>query len=74
VIADGYTLTTLTASYRYKWLEAFLSMNNVLNQRYSEVQLFYTSRLPGEPAQGVNDIHFTPGAPFSVFGGLAVRF
>jgi outer membrane receptor protein involved in Fe transport len=37
----------LTARYRYKWLEAFLSMNNVLNQRYSEVQLYYTSRLPG---------------------------
>ncbi|MGH7332924.1 MAG: hypothetical protein ACREKS_09310 [Candidatus Rokuibacteriota bacterium] len=74
VVADGYTLTTLTARHRYKWLEAFLSMNNVLNQKYSEVQLYYTSRLPGEPAQGVADIHFTPGAPFSVFGGVAVRF
>ena len=49
-------------------------MNNLLNQNYSEVQLYYTSRLRGEPPQGVTDIHFTPGAPFSVFGGLAVRF
>jgi outer membrane receptor protein involved in Fe transport len=74
VVGDGYTLTQLTARYRYKWLEALLSMNNVLNQKYSEVQLYCTSRLPGEPAQGVNDIHFTPGAPFSIVGGLAARF
>ena len=74
VVARGYTLTTLTARYRYKTIEAFLSMNNLFNQNYSEVQLYYTSRLRGEPPQGVTDIHFTPGTPFSVFGGLAVRF
>src|SRR5262245_46156996 len=74
VIAKGYTLTTLTARYRYKWIEAFLSMNNLFNVNYSEGQLFFTSRLPGEPPQGVADVHFTPGTPFSVFGGLAVRF
>jgi outer membrane cobalamin receptor len=74
VIAKGYTLTTLTARYRYRWLEAFLSMTNVLNQNYSEGQLYYTSRLRNEPPEGVTDVHFTPGAPFSVFGGLALRF
>lgn len=74
VIAKGYTLTTLTARYRYKWIEAFLSMNNLFNVNYSEGQLFFTSRLRGEPPEGVADVHFTPGAPFSVFGGLAVRF
>jgi outer membrane receptor protein involved in Fe transport len=74
VIAKGYTLTTLTARYRYRWLEAFLSMTNLLNQNYSEGQLYYTSRLRNEPPEGVTDVHFTPGAPFSVFGGLALRF
>ena len=74
IVAKGYTLTTLTARYRYKAVEAFLSLNNMFNQNYKEVQLYYTSRLPGEPPQGVADIHFTPGTPFSVFGGLALRF
>jgi outer membrane receptor protein involved in Fe transport len=74
VIAKGYTLTTLTARYRYKAIEAFVSLNNALNQNYSEGQLYYTSRLRGEPAEGVTDVHFTPGAPISVFGGLALRF
>ena len=73
-MAKGYTLATLTARYRYKAIEAFLSMNNLFNQNYSEGQLYYTSRLRGEPPEGVADIHFTPGAPFSVFGGLALRF
>jgi outer membrane receptor protein involved in Fe transport len=74
VVGNGYTLAQLTARYRYKNLEAFINLNNVLNQNYEEVQLYYTSRLRNEPAQGVADIHFTPGAPFSVFGGLALRF
>ena len=56
-------------------VEAFLSMNNLFDENYSEGQLDYISRLPREqPPEGVADVHFTPGAPFSVFGGLAVRF
>jgi outer membrane receptor protein involved in Fe transport len=74
VSGDGYTLLNFVARYRYKFLEAFLNLNNLLNQKYDEVQFFYTSRLRGEPVEGVADVHFTPGAPFSVFGGLAVRF
>ena len=41
---------------------------------YREAQLYFTSRLQGEPASGVNDIHFSPGAPRTVLGGLALRF
>jgi hypothetical protein len=37
-------------------------------------QFFFASRLPGEPAEGVGDIHFTPGTPRSFLGGLALRF
>jgi len=41
---------------------------------YREAQFLFTSRLAGEPAEGVPDIHYTPGNPRFVFGGLAVRF
>jgi hypothetical protein len=68
VSGDGYTLLNFVARYRDKFLEAFVNLNNLLNQKYQEVQFFYTSRLRGEPVEGVADIHFTPGAPFSVFG------
>ena len=37
-------------------LEAF----NLTNRKVSAIDYFYTSRLPGEPAEGVADIHFHP--------------
>ena len=72
--ARGYTLFNLTARYRYKMLEAFMSIENLFDTEYREAQFFFTSRLPGEPAGGVPDIHFTPGTPRSVLSGLALRF
>ena len=72
--ARGYALFNWTARYRYKTLEAFLSIENLFDTEYREGQFFFVSRLPGEPAQGVPDLHFTPGAPRSFLGGLAMHF
>jgi outer membrane receptor protein involved in Fe transport len=73
-IARGYTLFDLSARYRYKNLEAFLSVENLANAEWREAQFFFDSRLPGEPAGGVPDIHYTPGNPRTFLGGLALRF
>jgi len=72
--ARGYTLVDFTARYRYRMVEAFLSIENLANAEYREAQFFFTSRLRGEAAEGVDDIHFTPGAGRSFLGGLALRF
>jgi outer membrane receptor protein involved in Fe transport len=72
--ARGYTLFDLSARYRYRNLEAFLSVENLANTEWREAQFFFDSRLPGEPAGGVPDIHFTPGNPRTFLGGLALRF
>jgi hypothetical protein len=72
--ARGYTLFNWTGRYRYRNLDAFLSIENLTNVQWREAQFAFTSRLPGEPAQGVNDLHFTPGAPRSFLGGIAVHF
>jgi outer membrane receptor protein involved in Fe transport len=72
--ARGYTLFSWTTRYRHKNLEAFLSIENLTNTQWRESQFFFTSRLGGEPAGGVPDIHFTPGTPRSFLGGLALRF
>ena len=40
-----------------------LDVFNLLNARVSDVDYFYASRLPGEPAGGVNDIHTHPAEP-----------
>ncbi len=39
---------------------------NVFDSHDDEIQYFYTSRLAGEPADGVNDYHFHPFEPRSV--------
>jgi outer membrane receptor protein involved in Fe transport len=72
--ARGYTLFDLSARYRYKNLEAFLSVENLANAEWREAQFFFDSRLPGEPASDVPDIHDTPGNPRTFLGGVAIRF
>ena len=77
--ARGYTLIDLGARYRYPLtsrvaLDAFVTMENVANVDWREAQFFFTSRLRGEPAAGVPDIHYTPGNPRTLLGGVAVRF
>ena len=72
--ARGYTLFSWTGRYRYKAFEAFLSVENLTNTDWREAQFFFTSRLPGEPAGGGGDIHYTPGAPRSYLGGVAWHF
>jgi len=74
VTARGYTLLNWTGRYRYRNLETFLSVENLADVHWREAQFSFTSRLPGEPAGGVNDVHFTPGAPRSFLGGIAVHF
>ena len=49
-------------------LDAF----NLLNSKASQVDYFYASRLPGEPAAGVADRHFHPAEPLAVRVSLLV--
>jgi len=51
-------------------LDAF----NLFNARASDIDYFYTSRLPSEPAAGVDDVHSHPALPRSVRLGLHVAF
>ncbi len=45
---------------------------NLLDARASDIDYFYASRLPGEPAEGVEDIHTHPTLPRTL--RLAVRW
>ncbi|WP_227753898.1 MULTISPECIES: TonB-dependent receptor [Ramlibacter] len=53
----GYQLTPRT--------KLALDVFNLFDRRASDVDYFYASRLPGEPAAGVDDIHFHPVEPRS---------
>lgn len=71
--ASGYTQFDLQLKYRWKNLEAFITLLNMADREYPEAQHFFESRLPGEPGP-VEDIYFTPGASRAVYGGIAFRF
>lgn len=47
---------------------------NLLNSRVSDIDYFYTSRLPGEPFEGVDDVHTHPAIPRTVRVALQMRF
>lgn len=51
-------------------LDAF----NLFDAKASDIDYFYTSRLPGEPDEGIDDVHTHPTLPRSVRAVLRVQF
>ena len=47
---------------------------NLFNVKADQIAYYYTSRLPGEPAGGVDDRHIHPVEPLAVRVTLAGRF
>ena len=76
VLLEPFTIFDLILRYKIPVsppigrLEAFLSVRNLTDTDWRQAQFLYESRLPGEPAGGVSDIHFVPGTPRMFMGGL----
>ena len=49
-------------------------MFNLFDSKVSDIDYFYTSRLQGEPLDGVDDVHTHPALPRSVRVGLRLSF
>jgi hypothetical protein len=47
---------------------------NLFDSKSSDIDYLYTSRLPGEPAGGVDGIHFHPVEPFTFRVALLATF
>jgi hypothetical protein len=74
--ARGPAATVANLSYNYRLGRAQLSLDvlNVLNSHDNDITYFYTSRLPGEPAAGVDDYHFHPVEPRQVRAAVRYNF
>ena len=46
----------------------------LLNAKVADIDDYYTSRLPGEPAYGVDDLHTHPAQPRTFRLGVRVTF
>lgn len=67
VRATPTTLMNADAGYRLPSGVRFeVSVLNLLNAREFDIQYYYASRLQGEPADGVEDVHFHPVEPRQV--------
>ena len=51
-----------------------LDVFNLFNRKASDIDYYYASRLAGEPAGGINDIHFHPVEPRAMRLTLTARF
>ncbi|MEM9919996.1 MAG: TonB-dependent receptor [Bacteroidota bacterium] len=73
IIAEGYFITDLTASYTFKKVTIGFAIENLFDQDWNEAQFATESRLSNE-AEPVEELHFTPGVPFFFKGNLTYRF
>jgi hypothetical protein len=75
VASRGTTLWNGEAGYRISSrARVVLEVYNLFDARVSDIDYFYGSRLPGEPAEGVEDIHTHPALPRSVRIGVQMTF
>lgn len=69
------TLVSGRIGYQFtKRLRFLIEGFNLLDEDDSQIDYFYTSRLAGEPADGVDDIHFHPVEPRTFRAALILDF
>jgi outer membrane receptor protein involved in Fe transport len=73
VTAHGYFIADVVLNYRIKKFELFASMENIFNRKWNEAQFDTESRLQMEP-NSISGIHYTPGTPRFVKGGISFSF
>jgi outer membrane receptor protein involved in Fe transport len=75
VRSEATTLINLEGGYQVvKNLRINLQVYNVFDAKVSDIDYYFTSRLPGEPLQGVDDIHFHPAVPRTLRVSMVVGF
>jgi outer membrane receptor protein involved in Fe transport len=73
ILTPTSTIFDLFLKYVWKRYEFFVQCQNLANKKWRAAEHVFESRLPGEPAAGVLDSHFTPGDPFTVKAGVTVH-
>lgn len=75
VRSKGTTLAYARIGYKINPdMKLSLDIFNLFDRRASDIDYYYASRLPGEPAGGVADIHSHPAEPRTVRVTLNVSF
>ena len=71
----GYSEINLNMGYKFNaHLKAQLTVFNLTNTKADSAAYFYAARLPGEPADGINDVQVHPLEPLSAVAKLTYVF
>ncbi len=73
VQALGYFLIDGVVNYTTPKFEIGISAENILNTKWNQAQFDTESRLQNE-TQPVSELHYTPGTPFYIKGGITFFF
>lgn len=74
VSSDGSTLVNLALGKRWERWSLELDVLNALDSQDHDIDYYYASRLPGEPVDGVEDLHYHIFEPRSLRLRLTRRF
>lgn len=75
VRSDSTTLVNLEAEFAvHPQLSVGLGVFNLFDSNDNDITYYYASRLQGEPAEGVEDVHFHPVEPRQLRANLSWRF
>jgi hypothetical protein len=75
VRSQATTLVNLQGGYQLlKTARLNVDVFNAFDSKVSDIDYYFASRLPGEPLDGVEDIHFHPAVPRTVRVSLVVGF
>ena len=75
--ARSQSTTVVSAQLGYRFLDRYrasFEVLNLLDSRRNDITYYYASRLPGEPAQGIEDYHFHPIEPRLFRLSLSTQF
>ena len=73
IVAEGYTITDLNMGYKWRKINLGFQIQNLFDADWNETQFATESRLLNE-TESVEEIHFTPGAPFFIKGIIEYNF
>jgi len=73
VWAPSSTIVNLGYTYNLERFTVFADVLNLLRSEDNDITYFYASRLPNEPSEGVEDVHFHPIEPRQVRVGVRLQ-
>jgi len=71
VRSGATTLVNARVGWRFGAIQVYASVLNLFDVEQSDIEYWYASRLLGEPAAGIEDVHFHPVEPRQLRAGVS---